>query len=165
VRLYLPRASASLAETPDPYHDTAAASESHGLRVLLVEDNEEVAAGTEALLSMMNHDVTHIFNADGAIAMLEAARRDVSNGGLLPFDVVLSDIHMPGKLNGIDLAEILQSWTPRVPVILVTGYAEELDRARGVDARVLSKPFDIALLDSLLQGIRENLSAHGEAQH
>jgi hypothetical protein len=56
-------------------------------------------------------------------------------------------------------------------VILVTGYAEELDRARQVDARVLSKPFDIALLDSLLQAIREDLSAHadnrehGEAQH
>jgi len=171
VRLYLPRASATAPEALDAQHDTAAASESHGLRVLLVEDNEEVAAGTEALLSMMNHDVTHVFNADGAIAMLEAAHRDVANGGALPFDVVLSDIHMPGKLNGIDLAEILQSWTPRVPVILVTGYAEELDRARQVDARVLSKPFDIALLDSLLQAIREDLSAHadnrehGEAQH
>src|SRR5471032_3058160 len=171
VRLYLPRASATAPEALDAQHDTAVASESHGLRVLLVEDNEEVAAGTEALLSMMNHDVTHIFNADGAIAMLEAARRDVANDGALPFDVVLSDIHMPGQLNGIDLAEILQSWTPRIPVILVTGYAEELDRARQVDARVLSKPFDIALLDSLLQAIREDLSAradnreHGEAPH
>jgi CheY-like chemotaxis protein len=42
-----------------------------------------------------------------------------------------------------------------VPAILVTGYAEELDRARQVDARVLSKPFDIALLDALLQSIKE----------
>ncbi len=49
-----------------------------------------------------------------------------------------------------------------MPVILVTGYAEELDRARQVDARVLSKPFDIALLDSLLQAIREGSAA---AQH
>jgi signal transduction histidine kinase/CheY-like chemotaxis protein len=171
VRLYLPRASATATESADVHHDPAAASESHGLRVLLVEDNEEVAAGTEALLSMMNHDVTHVFNADGAIAMLDTARLDVTNGGALPFDVVLSDIHMPGKLNGIDLAEILQTWTPRVPVILVTGYAEELDRAREVDARVLSKPFDIGLLDSLLQAIHEDLTAraddreHGEAQH
>ena len=75
---------------------------------------------------------------------------------------MLSDIHMPGKLNGIDLAELLQTFEPRVPVILVTGYAEELDRARQVDARVLSKPFDIALLDSLLQAIREGSAA---AQH
>jgi CheY-like chemotaxis protein len=58
-------------------------------------------------------------------------------------------------LNGIDLAERLQRFKPRIAVILVTGYAEELDRARQVDARVLSKPFDIALLDSLLRGIRE----------
>ncbi len=159
VRLYLPRASATATESADVQHDHASAGASQGLRVLLVEDNEEVAAGTEALLSMMNHHVTYVFNADAAIAMLDAARRDASNGGVLPFDVVLSDIHMPGKLNGIDLAEILQTWTPRVPVILVTGYAEELDRAREVDARVLSKPFDIALLDSLLQGIREDLSA------
>jgi CheY-like chemotaxis protein len=168
VRLYLPRASASATQTPDVPHDTAASDDSAGLRVLLVEDNEEVAAGTEALLSMMNHQVTHIFNADGAIAMLDLARHDTSTGGALPFDVVLSDIHMPGKLNGIDLAEILQTWTPRVPVILVTGYAEELDRARHVDARVLPKPFDIALLDSLLQSIREDLTAraeHGEAPH
>ena len=159
VRLYLPRASATATESADVQHDHASAGASQGLRVLLVEDNEEVAAGTEALLSMMNHHVTYVFNADGAIAMLDAARRDASNGGALPFDVVLSDIHMPGKLNGIDLAEILQTWTPRVPVILVTGYAEELDRAREVDAKVLSKPFDIALLDSLLQGIREDLTA------
>ena len=44
-------------------------------------------------------------------------------------------------------------------MILVTGYAEELDRARQVDVRVLSKPFDIALLDSLLQAIREGSAA------
>ena len=168
VRLYLPRASASTAQTPDVTHDAATPGDSAGLRVLLVEDNEEVAAGTEALLSMMNHQVTHIFNADGAIATLDTARLDPATGGAIPFDVVLSDIHMPGKLNGIDLAEILQTWTPRVPVILVTGYAEELDRARHVDARVLSKPFDIGLLDSLLQTIREDLTAraeHGEAPH
>jgi hypothetical protein len=42
-------------------------------------------------------------------------------------------------------------------VILVTGYAEELDRARRVGARVLSKPFDIALLDSLLRAIRDRV--------
>ncbi len=60
---------------------------------------------------------------------------------------------MPGRLNGIDLAEFLERFEPHIPAILVTGYAEELDRARQVDAHVLSKPFDIALLDSLLRAI------------
>lgn len=160
VRLYLPRASNVVLSASEDEGKTTRTAEAQGLRVLLVEDNEEVAAGTEALLSMMDHHVTYVFNADAAIATLEAARRDASNGGVLPYDVVLSDIHMPGKLNGIDLAEILQKWTPRIPVILVTGYAEELDRARLVDARVLPKPFDIALLETLLQSIREKVTSH-----
>ncbi len=127
-----------------------------GLRVLLVEDNEEIAAGTEALLAMMGHYVTYVFNADNAVATLKAARDNASAD--FAFDVVLSDIHMPGRLNGIDLAELMERFEPRVPVILVTGYAEELDRARQVDVRVLSKPFDIALLDSMLRAIRDGLN-------
>ncbi|GJH19708.1 response regulator [Caballeronia novacaledonica] len=152
VRLYLPRAAA-VAPGASVTEAEAAAKEADGLRVLLVEDNEEVAAGTEALLTMMGHHVTYVFNADTAATVLEAARADASTG--FPFDVVLSDIHMPGQMNGIDLAEMMQRFEPRIPVILVTGYAEELDRARQVGARVLSKPFDIALLDSLLRAIRE----------
>lgn len=139
----------------------ATAQEADGLRVLLVEDNEEVAAGTEALLTMMGHRVTYAFNADTAMTLLEAARENMAVSGF-PFDVVLSDIHMPGQLNGIDLAERMQRFEPRIPVILVTGYAEELDRARQVDARVLAKPFDIALLDTLLRGIREKHAARSE---
>jgi CheY-like chemotaxis protein len=67
---------------------------------------------------------------------------------------------MPGAMNGIDLAEAVQAFETRLPVILVTGYAEELDRARHVDARVLSKPFDIALLEKLLQDIQRHLAQH-----
>jgi len=154
VRLYLPRATSPVAPGPEPERTAATVPEAEGLRVLLVEDNEEVAAGTEALLTMMGHHVTYVFNADTAMTVLEAARENAGTS-VFPFDVVLSDIHMPGQLNGIDLAERLQRFKPRIAVILVTGYAEELDRARQVDARVLSKPFDIALLDSLLRGIRE----------
>jgi signal transduction histidine kinase/CheY-like chemotaxis protein len=160
VRLYLPRAGAADLPGAAVASEPAAPCESQGLRVLLVEDNEEVAAGTEALLTMMGHRVTYVFNADAAITVLEAARDALpAHGAGFPFDVVLSDIHMPGRLNGIDLAEVLQTFEPHVPVILVTGYAEELDRARHVDARVLSKPFDIALLDTLLQAIRKDAKA------
>ncbi len=150
VRLYLPRAAAQAPSAPaaGQQADAAPAADARGLHILLVGDNEEVAAGTEALLTMMGHRVTYVFNADTVLGRLEAASG-------VPFDVVLSDIHMPGKMNGIDLAEKLERFGPRIPVILVTGYAKELDRARTVDARVLSKPFDIALLDSMLRAIRE----------
>ncbi|MEA3117798.1 MAG: hypothetical protein QOI13_1068 [Paraburkholderia sp.] len=78
---------------------------------------------------------------------------DVCNGEPTPFDVVISDIHMRGSKNGIDLAEAAQSVPFPLQVILVTGYAHELERARNVPVRVLSKPFDITMLETILTGI------------
>jgi CheY-like chemotaxis protein len=133
-----------------------------GLRILLVEDNEEVAAGTEALLQMMGHQVTCVFNADTALRLFDDAHaRRARTGEPLPFDLVLSDIHMPGAMNGIDLAEAVLAFDTKLPVILVTGYAEELDRARRVDVRVLSKPFDIGLLEKLLETIQRDVAQTG----
>lgn len=159
VRLYLPRATTALeAELPtEPGVEESGVPQ--GLRILLVEDNDEVAAGTEALLQMMGHQVTCVFNADTALRLFDDAHaRQARTGEPLPFDLVLSDIHMPGTLNGIDLAEAVRTFHTKLPVILVTGYAEELDRARHVDVRVLSKPFDIALLEKLLQAIQRDLA-------
>jgi signal transduction histidine kinase len=161
VRLYLQRAAdAPQAEHPaEPNIQDSSAP--HGLRIVLVEDNDEVAAGTEALLQMMGHQVTCVFNADTALRLFDDARAQrAGTGEPLPFDLVISDIHMPGTLNGIDLAEAVQAFETRLPVILVTGYAEELDRARHVDARVLSKPFDIALLEKLLQDLQRHPAQH-----
>lgn len=163
VRLYLPRAQgARAALAPDPQHAVDCVP-TRGLHVLLVEDNDEVAAGTEALLHMMGHHVTCAFNADAALHLIAdtlARRTD-------PFDVLISDIHMPGTANGIDLAEAAQALDAPLPVILITGYAQELERARNVNVRVLSKPFDIALLETMLQAIageREpRVQAHGKA--
>uniref|UniRef100_UPI001A9FA59A response regulator n=1 Tax=Pseudomonas sp. 78_B TaxID=2813566 RepID=UPI001A9FA59A len=128
-----------------------------GLRILLVEDNGEVAAGTEALLELLGHQVTHAPNADDALRMLNAAGAEPGAPGT--FDLVISDIHMPGTINGIDLAEAIERGDMKLPVILVTGYAEEFDRTRRVHARLLSKPFDIALLDDLLQKIQHERDA------
>jgi signal transduction histidine kinase len=165
VRLYLPRATGEPVQAEAPAEPIVADGDApHGLRILLVEDNDEVAAGTEALLQMMGHEVTCVFNADTALRLLDDARAKQARGGEpLPFDLVISDIHMPGKLNGIDLAEAIQHFETKLPVVLVTGYAEELERARHVDAHVLPKPFDIALLDQFLQTLQQDL-AHSHTQ-
>ena len=68
---------------------------------------------------------------------------------------------MPGTMTGIDLAEAMRAFDTPLPVILMTGYAEELDRARHVDVRVLSKPFDIALLEQILHEIQRDLTPSG----
>ncbi|WP_199540623.1 hybrid sensor histidine kinase/response regulator [Paraburkholderia kururiensis] len=164
VHLYLPRASGlpHIERPAEPGVEEAAAT--HGLRVLLVEDNDEVAAGTEALLQMMGHHVQCARQADEALKLInEAEANAVRTGGHLPFDLLISDIHMPGTMNGIDLAETVQQRMLKLPVILVTGYAEELERARHVDARLLAKPFDIALLEKMLREIQRELPSHTHA--
>ena len=156
VRLFLPRSTTMPADTPVDAPRPGGSAMSGGLRILLVEDNDEVAAGTEALLRMMGHEVTCVFNADAALQLVDGATGTA-------FDVVISDIHMPGTHNGIDLAEVAQALVPPLPVILVTGYAQELERARNVRVRVLSKPFDITLLDAMLQTIRREREQHAQA--
>ncbi|TAM29399.1 MAG: response regulator [Paraburkholderia sp.] len=160
VHLYLPRALYAPAAQRPPAPPKEDARPREGLRVLLVEDNDEVAAGTEALLRMMGHEVTCANDATSALPLFEAGHAAGHGDGVFVprFDLVISDIHMPGEMNGIDLAEAVQAIEPTLPVILVTGYAEELERARHVDVRVLSKPFDIGLLEKMLEQIQRDRS-------
>nr|WP_246174174.1 hybrid sensor histidine kinase/response regulator [Paraburkholderia hayleyella] len=160
VRLYLPRAT--LPEVAQPVAPVAEKRPAPtGLRILLVEDNEEVAAGTEALLQMMGHHVSCVANADIALQRFaECQAHDIA----LPCDLVISDIHMPGTMTGIDLAEAVQGFEIPLPVILVTGYAKEIERARQAGVRVLSKPFDITLLEQMLQTIQHDLPVSADSR-
>jgi signal transduction histidine kinase/CheY-like chemotaxis protein len=147
VRLYLPRchvtpqAPATVDATKTP--DTTPAAHLHSGSVLLVEDNEEVAAGVAAVLATFGCDVRHELTADKAFDVL-------NDGGR--FDLVLSDIQMPGKLNGIDLAEKVRSTWPSQRIALMTGYADEFERARHTGVTILAKPFNIDELRELVQG-------------
>jgi signal transduction histidine kinase/CheY-like chemotaxis protein len=140
VRLYLPRyrerkAGAANAETAQ-----VTAPGPAGV-VLLVEDNEDVAAGVAAVLETFGCEVRHEPSADHAF--------DVLSGGAR-FELVLSDIQMPGKLNGIDLAEKVRSAWPSQKIALMTGYADELERARRLGVAILAKPFNIDDLHALV---------------
>jgi two-component system NtrC family sensor kinase len=100
--------------------------------VLLVEDNDDVAQSTAAILQAAGLTVTHQWSADAALAALQGS-------ATLP-DIVLSDIEMPGKLSGMDLAFRLRELWPRLPVVLITGYAKQLEDAVSGGLRVLPKP-------------------------
>ena len=114
-------------KTPVPTHPERLAG-----RVLLVEDNDDVAQSTAAILQAAGLEVTHHWSADAALAALQG-------GATLP-DIVLSDIEMPGKLSGMDLAFRLRELWPRLPVVLITGYAKQLEEAVSGGLRVLPKP-------------------------
>jgi signal transduction histidine kinase/ActR/RegA family two-component response regulator len=100
--------------------------------VLLVEDNEEVAATTTALLRGFGAQVTHAADAHSALQLVKDAPQD--------FDVVLSDVVMPGGMSGLDLARALRKSHPGLPVVLITGYTAEIHHAMAAGFHVLSKP-------------------------
>src|SRR5439155_6516910 len=116
VNLYLPAAPAAItdgAQIPAPELERL-----RGLRILLVEDNDEVATATTAVLESLECVVTRLSTADEAVDHLRARGREL--------DLLVSDIVMPGSINGIQLATHLRSAHPRLPVLLMSGYSESM---------------------------------------
>jgi len=113
-------------------------------RVLLVEDDPEVAE----LVGVMLHDLGH--SVVRAAGVDEALDRLAQDDGI---QLVLSDVIMPGGKSGVDLAEQLAADRPGLPVVLCSGYTGgDQGRARAGDWPFLSKPFS---LESLAQALAQ----------
>ena len=135
VSLLLPAQAPQLADRID--EEFAAPSRLHGC-VLMVEDNDELAAAQEVLLRTAGLDVERVSRADRALSLAES--------DAAPFDVVLSDVMMPGPFDGIELAFRLHKSRPTLPVILLTGYAHQIEKAADAGFVVLGKPVEPPLL-------------------
>jgi CheY-like chemotaxis protein len=128
VTLYLPRAREEATEEA-PGEEVRATDG----RVLLVEDNPEVAGASGSLLEQLGYSVVHMRDAAGALAAVGSGE----------FDLVVSDIMMPGGMDGLALARVLRERQPDLPILLVTGYHQLADEA-GRDFVLLRKPFDLS---------------------
>lgn len=132
--LYLP--SATHPEQAPMQHSRPVLADS-GLRVLMVEDNPQIGTYTSAMLEQSGFKVVWAAAAEQA---LEVLRTDPE-----PFDVVFSDIAMPG-MSGVELyANIQQAW-PGMPVILTSGYSiafADLNREPSQRFELLQKPYRI----------------------
>lgn len=117
-------------------------------RILLVEDNEEVGEFARTLLGELGHRVRWARSGEEA---LELAR----NGS---FDAVFSDVVMPG-MSGLELADQLAGLRPALPVILTTGYSDQLAEAGTGGRPVILKPYR---LDTLAAALDQALSAEAK---
>lgn len=99
-------------------------------RILLVEDNDEVGEFAEQLLGELGHDVVRVRSGEEAIEQAFAER----------FDLVFTDVVMPG-MSGLDLAGRLAASRPRLPVILTTGYSDEIATSGAGGRPVILKPY------------------------
>jgi signal transduction histidine kinase len=116
-----------------------------GLRVLLVEDNQALAEVTHALLTANGCEVVVVNSPQDAVHRLDEAAE--------PFDIVVSDVVMPGPMDGIALALLLRESHPGVPVVLISGYSSALNSVR--EFTVLRKP---VAEDELLAAMRAAVS-------
>jgi PAS domain S-box-containing protein len=118
IRVYLP----PLDRPEEPAVETPAASENTvaGRRLLLVEDDEGVAAIALELLQSMGMQVSAAETAPQALQLLQGQS----------FDVMLSDVVMPGGMTGIELARVCARQWPDMRIVLTSGYAgEDVDEA------------------------------------
>ena len=137
ISLVLPCVDAALSQ---PVEAAAAGSEAQpSATILVVEDNEDVGAFAETLLTELGHRVTRAATGEEA---LEIARRK-------RFDIVLSDVVMPG-MGGIKLAEALAREQPQLPVVLATGYSQDIVEGGSGGRPVILKPYRLATLSEAL---------------
>ena len=129
-------------DAPPPGPDGA------GLRVLVVEDDADLAADLAAWLGRLGHEVRVAPDGPAALRAAEVTRPDV----------VLLDISLPG-MDGYEVAErVHEELAPAMPkaplMIAVTGRAGEEDLRRSGEAGIdlhLAKPVDPVLLSRVLQ--------------
>ncbi len=116
-----------------------------GKRLLLVEDNADVAAGLVPLLEAMGCSVTYVDRAAAARDWLAAQQQ-------LP-DLLLTDVVMPGELDGAGLAQLVRDRWPTVKVILMTGYAEQIDAITRMGFEILPKPYTPEVLAQAIERV------------
>jgi two-component system NtrC family sensor kinase len=118
VTLLLPRASAAPTAPSSAPVDTAHAP--GPARILLVEDDREVAEAAQRLLRDRGFETRWARDGKEALALIE---------GGLSTDLVLSDIVMPGGMSGLDLARTVRKRRPDLPILLGTGIVDTQRRS------------------------------------
>ncbi|AWN43293.1 ATP-binding protein [Methylobacterium durans] len=136
VALYLPLSQESVpAPTHQTQQSTAAGTRAGRIRVLLVDDNDEVRAVTAAYLEEAGF---HVSQANGARAGLDLLESST--------DLLVSDLVMPGGMDGLVLAKEARRLWPKLPVILVSGYSTSASAAAELGFTLFMKPFDMSAL-------------------
>lgn len=111
-------------------------------RILLAEDDEAVRGLIVRALAGDGHEIVAAQNGVDAL--------DALSHGDTRFDLLLTDVQMP-EMDGIALAMTVARDHPAITIMLMTGYADQRERAHGLDALVhdvLSKPFTVGQLQN-----------------
>jgi PAS domain S-box-containing protein len=143
VRLPLGRAS----RAPQTGAQAASLSGAERLKILVIDDNEDAAEMCATFLELAGQDVRRAYNGRSALALAEAFRPRVA----------LLDIGLP-DISGYEVARALRRapWATNLLLVAVTGWGQDQDKQRALDAGFdhhLTKPIEPDELERLLQSI------------
>jgi CheY-like chemotaxis protein len=147
ISIILPCTEREVARRAEP--SVADASAKLVGRILIVEDNVEVGCFAETLLREQGHDVELATSAEQGLELVRQGE----------FDLVFSDVIMPG-MGGLRLAEILETERPELPVVLATGYSQEIAESGARGRPVILKPYRLATLQSAIEDALKAGRAH-----
>ncbi len=146
VRLLLPRSQRPAPEPAPEPAPTAVLQRRDRLNVLVVEDDDSVAAIVLDMLTQMGHSGTRVGTVASALAVLTGAEA---------VDLVFSDVLLPGGGSGLDLAQEMARRQICVPMIMTSGYGSGMtQRLAAARLPFLRKPYRI---DALRQAIEDAL--------
>lgn len=140
VALTLPRSEQDAALRESAEAPEEADVDFTGLRVLCVEDNEHLAEATVTILKQMGFEVTCAHSGEATL-----------DQPLHLFDLVFSDVSMPGRIDGIDMAKLIARDQPNLPVLLTSGYMIAPERLQHTGALFLAKPYTVSELRTSLK--------------
>jgi PAS domain S-box-containing protein len=145
VRIILPA-------THKPFGPSSAAERvakpPRGLNVLLVEDNDHVREFACHLLDELGYRVVTAACGEEALERLETEA----------VDLLFSDVVMPG-LSGIELGRLARERDPGLPILLASGYSEEIVGAAGAEFEIVRKPYDLNGIEAALGRALERAGA------
>jgi signal transduction histidine kinase len=147
VALYLPAATSdAVAAVLEPVAPSVPPTDLTGTRVLLAEDDPAVRALAEGVLLDLGCVVVTAVDGVNALTILEREG---------PFDLLMSDIIMPGGVSGVDLAHVASARDPTLAILLTTGYAGEKLAMSPADLPwpLLRKPFRVEQLSEALAAV------------
>ena len=118
----------------------------NNLRVLVVDDEFSLRQLMNFHLKIKGYSVLDAEDAESALNILEKEN----------VDLIISDIRMPGDMDGIDLIVTHKKKNPGQKAILMTGYSldERIAKAKSEGIPCLKKPFEISELENLLTEMR-----------
>lgn len=150
VCLYLPRFSGDLPDLHTQNDDNEGLPRGSGQSILIVEDELPVQEMLIKLVEYLGYTATGVGSASGALQLLNRENSAV--------ELIVSDIVLSGGMNGLELGLEIANRFPAVPVLYISGYAEDILRGKGVndkEVEVLQKPFTV---EKLAVGIAQRLS-------